>query len=136
MEEVVVGVVPAPELPATIARKLSLSLEKKLTEYIDDEVCWKVEIEIDSLTGAAEKVKEIMDEAKKLKEKNDWNYVICLTDLPIFNGKFIVLADADVEAKIAQISLPAFGTLPTPKRVRKTLVHMVKKIIFSPYQHG
>ncbi|MDY0404899.1 hypothetical protein P5G51_005340 [Virgibacillus sp. 179-BFC.A HS] len=130
MKQVTIGIVPAPGLPATICDKLSEKLEKILRKEIPEEATWKVEVEIDQLTGAAEKVKEIMDQAIQLKETNNWDYVISLTDLPIFYDKFIVLADADIDEHIAQVSLPAFGGFPTPSKVQKTILHMVKELYY------
>lgn len=121
---------PAPGLTATIGYKLSGELENILREEIPGEATWKVEVEIDRLTGAADKVKEIMDQAIHLKNANEWDYVISLTDLPIFYNKFIVLADADVNENIAQVSLPSFGLMPTSKKVRKTILHMVKELYY------
>lgn len=128
MEKVTIGIIPAPDLPATEADAIKSDLPEALSLAIDDQIAWNIEIEVSPLTGAAEKVKDIMDEAKKLLEKNNWNYAICLTDLPIFSGKKVVLADASTDDGVAQISLPAFGPLPTPKRVRKTVIHMVKEL--------
>lgn len=128
MDKVTIGIIPAPDLPATIAEKVKDDLPEAFQEMIDDQVEWNVEIEVSPLTGAAEKVKDIVDEAKKLLEKNNWDYAICLTDLPIFSRKKVVLADANVTDGVAQISLPAFGALPTPKRVKKTVIHMVQEL--------
>lgn len=136
MENITVGIVPAPELPATIAYKLSGSLADALNEQIPGDIKWQVEVEIDRLTGAAEKVKEIMDEALHLKEDNKWDYVISLTDLPVLYRKSVVVADADIQNSIAQVSLPAFGMTPTPKKVRKTMVHMVKELYYRQGDMG
>src|SRR5699024_11507579 len=103
-------------------------LTETLRSRIDNPVEWKVEIKVSPLTGAAEKVKDIVEEAKKLLERNNWDYAICLTDLPIFSRKRVVLADANVTDGVAQISLPAFGAFPAPKRVKKTVIQMVKEL--------
>lgn len=128
MDKLTIGIIPAPDLPATIAERIKNDLPGAFHSSIDDQIKWDVEVEVSPLTGAAEKVKDIVDEAKKLLEKNNWDYAICLTDLPIFSRKRVVLADANVTDGVAQISLPAFGALPTPKRVQKTIIHMVKEL--------
>lgn len=74
---------------------------------------WEVEVEVDRLIGVVDEVREIFQQANHLKEMNHWDYVISLTDLPIFSDQLIVLADVDVKASIAQISLPAFGIFST-----------------------
>lgn len=131
MEQVTIGIIPAPDLPATDAEAMKDDLPEAFSKIIDDRVEWNVEVEVSPLTGAAEKVKDILDEAKKLLKRNNWDYAICLTDLPIFSGKNIVLADANITDCVAQISLPAFGALPTPKRVKKTVIHMMKELYFQ-----
>src|SRR5690625_3495743 len=128
MDKVTIGIIPAPDLPATIAEPMKDDLPEALHSTIDNQVEWNVEIEESPLTGAAEKVKDIVDEAKKLLERNNWDYAICLTDLPVFSRKKVVLADANVTDGVAQISLPAFGALPTPKRVKKTVIQMVTEL--------
>lgn len=128
MVERTVGIVPAPELPATIAHAIKGKLEKDLHLFVDDQCKWVVEIEVDLLTGAAEDVEEILEETELLKKKNEWNYAISLTDLPIYNGKSIVLADANIKNCTAQVSLPAFGWRPTPKRVKKIMIQLVREL--------
>ena len=38
---------------------------------------------VDLLIGSAEDVHESIDKAAELKEEYDWDFVICITDLPI-----------------------------------------------------
>lgn len=128
MERITIGIIPAPDLPTSVAEAIKDDLPEALSLIVDDEIAWNVEIEVSPLTGAAEKVKDIVGEAKKLLEKNNWGYAVCLTDLPIFSRKKVVLADANVVDCVAQISLPAFGALPTPKRVKRTMIHMVNEL--------
>lgn len=128
MERLTIGIIPAPDLPTSVAEAIKDDLPESLSAAIDDKIAWNVEIEVSPLTGAAEKVKDIVEEGKKLLEKNNWDYAICLTDLPIFSGKNAVLADANIADCVAQISLPAFGALPTPKRVSKTMIHIVNEL--------
>lgn len=90
-------------------------------------------MQVDPLTGAAECVEEIIDEASILKTENNWNYSICITDLPIFSQGQLVLADANGKNSVAQISLPAFGLFPTKKRLMKTIVQMVNELYYAQY---
>src|SRR5690625_1245652 len=136
MDKVTIGIIPAPDLPATIAEPMKDDLPEALHSTIHNQVEWNVEIEVSPLRGAEEKVKDIVDEAKKLLERNNWDYAICLTDLPVFSRKKVVLADANVTDGVAQISLPAFGALPTPKRVKKTVIQMVKELRTGYFDKG
>ncbi|WLV25399.1 hypothetical protein QR721_03990 [Aciduricibacillus chroicocephali] len=131
MAKVTVGLVPAPELPEVIARRLVDKLPDLFNKYVDRHTDWNCEIIVDSLAGAAENVSEIINEAEKLKEKYDWTYAICLTDLPIFSGSNIVLADANLSSSVAQISLPAFGAFPMKKRIQHSIIQMVAELYYG-----
>lgn len=131
MEKVIVGLVPAPELPEVIARRLVDSLPDLFTQFFDSEVEWHAEVIVDSVAGAADSVEEIINEAERLKELHNWTYAICLTDLPIFSGKNIVLADANPSTSVAQISLPAFGAFPMKKRVRRAIIQMIAELYYG-----
>lgn len=134
MEQKTVGLVSSPELPSTIAHAIKESLEEELSAYVaNGELEWKVEVIVDLLTGAAENVKDILDETERLKSQYEWNFAVSLTDLPIYNGNSIVLADAEIDKCIAQVSLPSFGWRPTPKRVKNTIILMVKELYFRQH---
>src|SRR5690625_6430160 len=105
MAKVTIGIIPAPDLPGTIAESMKDDLPEAFHSIIDDQIEWNVEIEVSPLTGAAEKVKDIVDEAKKLLEKNNWDYAIFLTVLHFFSRKKVVLAVANVTEWYALISL-------------------------------
>lgn len=136
MEEITVGLIPAPELPEEIISKLLDTLPDTFSQTIEGDISWKAEMDVDPLTGAAEKVTEIIEEAKTLKHQHGWTYAICLTDLPIFSGNDLVLADANVSAGVAQISLPAFGTMPMKKRIKQTIIQMVSELYYGGLEHN
>ncbi len=131
MQVKTVGIVSSPELPYTIANIIKKKFKHDLSNYIaEGKFEWQVEVELDLLTGATEKVAEVLEAAEHLKKRNGWDFAISLTDLPIYNGKSIVLADANITACTAQISLPAFGWRPTPNRVEIIMLHMIKELYF------
>ncbi|WP_240376721.1 hypothetical protein [Bacillus piscicola] len=128
MQEIRVGIIPAPELPESIARDLLDKFPDYFSKYIDDQVSWNVDILVDPLTGAAENVNDIIDEAIMRRKQKNWHYAICLTDLPIFTGKDIVLADANYEERVAQVSLPAFGSVPMKNRICNTIIELLSEL--------
>ncbi|QDP41969.1 hypothetical protein [Radiobacillus deserti] len=128
MKELTIGLLSAPELPEKMARRLAEILPDALKENIDKYVHWNIEIEVDSLTGAAETANEITEEAEKRRQSNNWNYVISVTDLPIISKKDIVLAISNQNKNVAQVSIPAFGLLPMEKRLKETIIQMVKDL--------
>ncbi|MFC0523210.1 hypothetical protein ACFFGV_06325 [Pontibacillus salicampi] len=128
MEKITIGLISAPELPTDVARKLLHELPGELHNNIEKSASFSIELEIDPLVGAAENVDDTIKGALKRKKDQAWDFVICLTDLPIFSGKDVVVADASISDGFAQISVPAFGSLPIRKRVRNGIVQMVKEL--------
>ncbi|AIF45154.1 hypothetical protein [Virgibacillus sp. SK37] len=122
------GLISAPDLPAEIASDLIKELPELLPDRIDKDVSWEVEMTIDSLVGVAENTKQVLEKADNIKEENNWDYAICLTDLPIFFGKYLVVANASLKDQVAQISVPTFGLMPMRKRIRKTLMQMMREL--------
>lgn len=130
MGNITVGLVVAPKLPNKLAHKLKDDLQEDLQENFTSPSNWEIEIEVNRITGSAETVKEIMNETKHLKQIRKWDYAISITDLPIFHGRSIVIADAAKEKKVGQISLPAYGMTPTAKKMRFTLLHLIKELYY------
>ncbi|APC47061.1 hypothetical protein BME96_02115 [Virgibacillus halodenitrificans] len=128
------GLISAPDLPAEIASDLIKELPELLSEKIDKDVSWKVEMTIDSLVGVAENTQEVLEKADNIKEENEWDYAICLTDLPIFFGKYLVVANASLKDRVAQISVPTFGLMPMRRRIRKTLMQMMQELYVEESQ--
>ncbi|WP_112179813.1 MULTISPECIES: hypothetical protein [Paraliobacillus] len=128
MSQIRIGLIAAPELPQEISNDIINQLPDIISKGIDGNVEWEVEIVVDPLTGAAETAKEVIDEAIDIKQENNWDYAICLTDLPLFAEKDIVLSDINFHQNIARISLPAFGFTPMRSRVKKTFVKIVREM--------
>ncbi|GGM29259.1 hypothetical protein GCM10011351_14160 [Paraliobacillus quinghaiensis] len=130
MQEVSIGLIAAPELPEKIANDIVNELPRIFSSQIDD-INWKIEIEINPLTGAAETQQEISDEAHNIMVRKNWDYTLCLTDLPLFSQKQIVLADVNYQLKIARISLPAFGFTPVRYRVKKAMIEIIGDLYYQ-----
>ncbi|HLR61935.1 MAG TPA: hypothetical protein VK097_05770 [Lentibacillus sp.] len=127
---ITVGLIPAPELPETIAWQLVDSLSGAFNEYIDGDISWEISVVRDPLTGAAENVDKLIKRAGAIKEANQWDYTVCLTDLPIFSKRGVVLGDVNDKAGVAQISVPAFGLPPIIKRVKEAIIQVVGELYF------
>ncbi|WP_139343359.1 MFS transporter [Virgibacillus siamensis] len=136
MKQISVGIIPAPELPEAIANKLALKLETAFSMQIDNNISWNVEVVLDQLTGASGRSDEIIKRALALKAEHNWEYAICLTDMPIFSDKTVVLAEGDDGKGVAQISIPAFGAFPLKTRVKKAIIQMVGELYFRINGHG
>src|SRR5699024_1681985 len=71
---------------------------------------------------------EMLYSAASIKYKKEWDYAICLTDLPIFFEKDVVVADLSFRYDVAQISVPTFGFLAMKKRVKKAIIQLLSEL--------
>ncbi|MCE7794430.1 hypothetical protein K8O68_18780 [Salipaludibacillus sp. CUR1] len=124
----VVGLVPAPELPEEIVHKVGDDLPDLLSRFVDDRVHWKIDSVTDPLTGVAGESKQILEKTEESKTQQGWDFAICVTDLPIFQDRLLVVADVNVKSNMAVISLPSLGSTPMKKRVREAIIQMVDEM--------
>ena len=127
-KNVTVGIISAPDHATKLAENTLHQLEKLLREKIDSNISWHIVQVIDPLTGAAEAAQEILYSAASIKYKKEWDYAICLTDLPIFFEKDVVVADLSFRYDVAQISVPTFGFLAMKKRVKKAIIQLLYEL--------
>jgi hypothetical protein len=130
MDSAAVGIIAAPNLPADIAEDLKNEVGDHLADYIDNKITWKVESLVDPLIGVAENTNEILEKVVNIKQTYNWNYAICLTDLPLYSGKYHVVADASIENSVAQISIPVFGFMPMRSRIKKSFIQMMGELYY------
>ncbi|MBY7145133.1 5,10-methylene-tetrahydrofolate dehydrogenase [Virgibacillus sp. NKC19-3] len=126
--ETKVGLIAAPELPAEIAADMAEALPAFFAEEIDEHVNWSVETVMDPVTGFAESVDDILEGAVKIRKQHDWNYAICLTDLPIFLDKNIIVTDINNKHDVAQLSIPAFGWVVKKEKVKKAIITIMDEL--------
>lgn len=110
MNKKTIGLIPSPGLPAELTSKLVDDLPNFLSHHVDHSVRWESETLIDPIVGSAEYMNQLMNKVIHLKHKNDWDYVICLTDLPYFHEKNAVIAEVSTTNLFSLISIPALGT--------------------------
>ncbi|SDX42137.1 MFS transporter [Salimicrobium album] len=126
-----VGLITAPGYAKRISEGLSHALPDLLSYYVDDRVEWEVEYETDALTGATENSSEILGATFDKKEEHEWDYVISLTDLPLFKRKKAIVAEAYVEQNTALLSIPALGVTPLIKRIRESTVQLINEMYYG-----
>lgn len=123
-----IGIIAAPERAAEITNSLINYLPDEFHAMIDNEIEWDVEWQVDPLTGAAETAQEIIYNAHVIKQRQDWDYAICLTDLPIFHDGKVVVADISLNDQVGQISIPSYAFPPMEKRISRTIVEIVNEM--------
>lgn len=131
MKTVKLGLIPSPGYPADLTSKIVDDLPNLLEKKIETQCDWNAEILIDPLVGSAEQMNRLMNKVINIKEKNNWDYVICLTDLPQFMEKHIIMSDINREQKVALISLPAFGLFPIKKRIKRTIHQVIREMFLG-----
>ncbi|RKQ97225.1 hypothetical protein C7446_2648 [Kushneria sinocarnis] len=124
----VVGLVAAPELPQVIAEQLCHELPDLLTRHLDDHYQWELQMVTDPLTGSADDTSAILGEVRHYHGCQQWDYAICLTDLPIVTRRHVVVADVSVTDGVALISLPALGSVPMLRRLREAILQLVSEM--------
>lgn len=127
-EQNTLGILTAPELPEEIIDQMKGSLPELLKQYVDEHIDWTIKTLTDPLSGTEGYSKEIMRELGKVKEEENWDLIISITDLPIFFQRRLIVADADVKKNIAYISIPALGAAPVKKRVREAIIQLVDEM--------
>ncbi|WP_111415075.1 hypothetical protein [Billgrantia lactosivorans] len=124
----VVGLVPAPEMPAEMAKKVIDQLPELLANYVDDRLSWEVLLIVDPLVGAAEASTDIIGSILEYKQHRQWDYAICITDLPIHKHGRFVIAETSTVHGVAMISLPAFGITSIPRRLSEAILQLVNEL--------
>ncbi|SIS45963.1 MFS transporter [Salimicrobium flavidum] len=125
------GLITAPGYAKRITEGLKNFLPDLLAYYVDDRAEWEVDYETDALTGATENSSEILGATLDKKKEYGWDYVICLTDLPLFKGKRPIVAEAYVEENAALLSIPALGATPLIKRIRESVLQLVNEMYYG-----
>src|SRR5699024_2913707 len=131
LNTVKLGLIPSPDYPADLTSKIVDELLNMLEKKVDTSINCKREILLAALVDLAEQMNCLVNKVINIKKKNNWDYVICLTDLPQFMEKHIIMADINREQKVALVSLPAFGLFPIKKRIKRTINQVIREMIFG-----
>jgi hypothetical protein len=106
---VVVGLVADPGLPGDLAQGLSKALPAKLREGVDAGVAWEVRVAREALPLSEDGEIRLSASASRLCEREGWDYMVCLTELPRRVETRPLLYDVRVSAGAGVVSLPALG---------------------------
>lgn len=126
MDKIKIGLIVAPHKAEKITKQC-LEVLPKLKE-INPKVNFEFEIETNIVIGSAEYVDKCIDYAYKEKEKKEWDYSICITDLPSFSNNKTILSDINLQKQTAMISLPALGTFRLKHKLHLIIIDIVSYI--------
>ena len=128
MEDIKIGLIVAPDMPEKLTYKCIDALQQQLKNSLPD-IKFDFDIEGDSVTGSAEYVHECIDYAYRRKNENNWDFSVCVTDLPSFSNSKAVLSDVSTTNQTALISLPSLGIY----RLKHKFVNALSEIIYYLY---
>lgn len=123
-----VGLVAAPDIPEQVAHELAADLPGLLGQRVDDRVSWEIPVVVDPLTGSERDAPELLDACRESRVEEGWDLAVCLTDLPVYRGGSVVVADLSVGRKVAGLSLPALGTTQLRRRAREVVLQLVGEL--------
>lgn len=126
MEKITIGLIPSPDLSENLINKITDRLKENFEEKVNPNIDWQFEVKVNVFVGAAEYVNETINKAIGVKEENEWDYAISITDLPSFSAHKVVMADVSTHSGVGLISLPSFGAFPLKKRIIKALTYIGK----------
>ncbi|MDW8544574.1 hypothetical protein [Staphylococcus pseudoxylosus] len=135
MNQIVVGLVPSPGLPEKITYKIIDGLATHIKKGTNWEINLKFEIKTDPITDTSEQINKAMNIANHIKEKNDWDYIICLTDLPRFSNKKTIISDMNIYQKTALIFLPSLGAFNIKVKTHHIIIDVLNYLISNTVQH-
>lgn len=126
IETVTVGVVADPvAAPAQIAEQLTHDLPRLLSEQLEDNCVWRVDVHRERLPPSDDRHTEMMDVASERMRQHGWDLAACITDLPLRSGRQPIVADMSNERRVLVVSLPAFGGMALRRRVRGVVTQLV-----------
>lgn len=131
MQKLKLGLVASPAFPTKLANNLVNKLPSDLSHLFGDDVSWEIEVVTDALTAVAEDVDELIKDLEQYIEKENWEYIFCLTDLPDFSENNIPqLARVNLSKNITLLSIPAFGW-STQERIEKMVIQILQKTYYK-----
>lgn len=134
-EEKLIGLVVAPGVTEKLAQSLINEIPNILSEQDNHQRDWKVDLVVDPLTGFAESVEEIFKKIQDYHNKREWDYVVGITDLPMFYHQNVLALDINKKNGAAIFSYPAFGWRPVKNRFKHAIVTIINELHYSEREH-
>jgi hypothetical protein len=135
-DELVLGLLAAPELPTEVAEALAEDLPGPLADRVTDAVLWRVPVRTDPAVADMGHGVEAIDLARARLLREGWDMAVCITDAPLRIGTRPVVADASATHGVALISLPALGAVQTRRRARDAVIRLVDGLVGESLELG
>jgi hypothetical protein len=134
-DEVVIGLISAPGTATEIGTHLADDLRADLSRHLPT-VQWRVSTVVDALVHPPANDAALVAAARERLLKEDWDLVVCLTDLPLRAHRRPVVAHASPLHGVAVVCLPALGAIGLRRRSRDTVVGLVRTLLGSTEDRG
>ena len=120
------GLIATPGVAHDLARDLASKLPEALRREASSAVAWEVPLVADAFAADARlSGVDMIDRARERMQREGWHLAICLTDLPLRNGRRPVIADASAMHGVALLSLPALGAARLRRRALETILGLL-----------
>jgi hypothetical protein len=130
-----VGLVATPSLGAEATKWVASEIAASLTQRFPD-ACWEVPYVRDGLVTAPAELTELVDAARARLLDEDWDLVVCITDLPLRLSRRPLLTHTSPTHGVALVSLPAFGVRQVNRRLLDSIADAVCVLIGDTASDG
>ena len=128
----VLGLLADPGAPAEMAGRVADDLADATAEHRDGAERWTVRTQVRTLPPLTEGYGDLADVARDCMDEERWDAVVCFTDSPLRDGRYALIADLLREARVAVLSLPAFGALPLRRHVGAVAAELSQELTEPP----
>ncbi|GAA3728291.1 hypothetical protein GCM10022378_16280 [Salinicoccus jeotgali] len=125
MEKVVVGLITAPGLPEELIKGMLKDLSELSSKHIDDKVDWQFDYQTNPLAASAEFINQTFEKAEAIREDNQWDLAIAISDLPSISSNKIVVSEVNYDQTISLLSVPSLGAIRVKKKLQNLLMHHI-----------
>lgn len=123
-----IGLLTDPGAAAAVAAALEPDLSEVLAGEIDDSTEWVVTSRTCEIPLDDEGLVPLELLAQEHRERQEWDVMIVVTDLPRRVGTRPVATVVRGSARTGMVSLPGLGALGVRRRARRAVVHLVRAL--------
>jgi hypothetical protein len=125
---VALGVIVAPGLAEDVTQRVAADLAEDLRKSYES-VGWQTDLIVDRLVVPPASTPEILDAARRKLLDSNWDLGVVVTDLPVRVGRRHVSSHVSPAHGVAVVSLPALGPLHLRRRLHRTLVDLLDRLV-------
>lgn len=122
------GLVASPGPAADLAREVLPMLPERVAERLPG-ATWAVRFLADRLVDPPAELAEVISAGRGVLLHNDWQVVVCVTDLPLAATGRPVVGHASAAYGVAVLSLPALGAVAVAPRAVAAIVRLVAALL-------